>query len=234
MVFGCSDDMLEPCPVLSQTPISDLCILHREPKILEASDLRPDFRRNVGAYPPPNPYIPQKPFSWRFRKGITSPPPPLRNNIFPKISPDRNIPASLTNRHPPPPLANPHICYYTPLPLNLANKQQASNKQALLLSVLPIAPPHRSGLYSTVAILEPRWWPCQFQGLSQKLTGGAPGWGREVGRCHPKTAHFVPQNSFFWPKTAPKPNQNGQTKRKGPNTTHVPRWRRDQEPFIAL
>ena len=50
------------------------------------------------------------------------------------------------------------VYYYTPLPLNLANKQ-ASNKQALLLSVLAIALPHRSGLYSTPAILEPRWWP---------------------------------------------------------------------------
>ena len=51
------------------------------------------------------------------------------------------------------------IYYYTPLPLKLANKQQASNKQAskqaLLLSVLAIARPHRSGLYSTLAILEP-------------------------------------------------------------------------------
>ena len=42
-----------------------------------------------------------------------------------------------------------YIYYYTPLPLNLADKQLASNKkQALLLSVLAIAPPHRSGLYS--------------------------------------------------------------------------------------
>ena len=47
-----------------------------------------------------------------------------------------------------------YIYYYTPLPLNLANeqasKQQATSKQqALLLSVLAIAPPHGSGLYST-------------------------------------------------------------------------------------
>ena len=39
-------------------------------------------------------------------------------------------------------------------------------------------------------------------------------------RCPPKTAHFVPQNCFFWPKTAPKPTQNGQTKATGP-TFHV-------------
>ena len=88
-----------------------------------------------------------------------------------------------------------YIYYYTPLPLNLANKQankQASNKQALLLSVLAIARPHRAGLYSTLAILEPRWWPCQIQVLSQKLTGGAPRRGRQVGRCPSKTVHFVP------------------------------------------
>ena len=91
--------------------------------------------------------------------------------------------------------------YYTPLPLNIANKQQASkqqaSKQALLLSVLAIAQPHRSGLYSTLAILEPRWCPCQIQVFSQKLTGGAPGRGLQVWRCPPKTAHFVPQNSLF-------------------------------------
>ena len=51
------------------------------------------------------------------------------------------------------------IRYCTPLPLNLANKQQA-----FLLSVLAIALPHRSGLYSTLATLEPPWWwPCQIQ-----------------------------------------------------------------------
>ena len=95
------------------------------------------------------------------------------------------------------------IYYYTPLPLNLANKPQATSNnklQALLLSVLAIAPPHRSGLYSTLAILEPRWCPCQIQVLSQKLTGGAPGRGRQVWRCPPKPAHFVPKKSFFGPK----------------------------------
>ena len=116
----------------------------------------------------------------------------------------------------------PYIYYYTPLPLSLANKQQASNKQAsnnkqqaLLLSVLAIAPPHRSGLYSTLAILEPRWWPCQIQVLSQKLTGGAPGRGRQVRRCPPKSAQFLPQNSLFLPEVAPKPGQNAQTKGNG-------------------
>ena len=117
-----------------------------------------------------------------------------------------------------------YIYYYTPLPLNLANKQATSkqaSKQALLLSVLAIAPPHRSGLYSTLAILEPRWWPCQIQVLSQKLTVGAPGRGRQVGRCPPKTAHFVSQNSLFWPKTAPKASQNGQTKANGSYTSRA-------------
>ena len=49
-----------------------------------------------------------------------------------------------------------HIYYYTPLPLDLANKQATSKQQALLLSVFAVSPPHRSGLYSTLAILEPR------------------------------------------------------------------------------
>ena len=99
-----------------------------------------------------------------------------------------------------------YIYYYTPLPLNLANKQQATSnnkQQALLLSVLAIAPPHRSGLYSTLAILEPRWCPCQIQVLSQKLTSGGPGRGRQVGRCPPKSAQFWAKNSHFSPKTAP-------------------------------
>ena len=29
-------------------------------------------------------------------------------------------------------------------------------------------------------------------------------WGCQVGRCPPKTAHFVPGNGLFWPKTVPK------------------------------
>ena len=104
---------------------------------------------------------------------------------------------------------------------NLANKQQASNsKQTLLNSILAIPPPHRSELYSTLAILEPRWCPCQIQVLSQKLTDGAPGRGRQVGRCPPKTAHFGPQNNLFWPKTARILSQNGQTKQTVP-TLHV-------------
>ena len=111
-----------------------------------------------------------------------------------------------------------------PLPLNLANKQQqASNnkQQALLLTVLAIAPPHRSGLYSTLAILEPRWWPCQIQVLSQKLSGGGPGRGRQVGRCPPKSAQFWAKNSHFSPKTAPKPGRNAQTKGYGEYTARA-------------
>ena len=62
MVFGCSDDMLELCPVLPQTPIGDLCILHIQPKILEASDLRPEFRE-YGHLPPPSTHTyPKYPF----------------------------------------------------------------------------------------------------------------------------------------------------------------------------
>ena len=90
----------------------------------------------------------------------------------------------------------------------------------LLLSVLAIARPHRSGLYSTLAILEPRWCPGQIQVLSQKLTGGAPGRGRQVWRCPPKTPHFVAQNSLFWPETALKLSQNGQ-RRQTVRTLHM-------------
>ena len=45
MVFGSSDDMLRLCPVVSQTPVGDLCILHKQPKILEVLTLRPEFRK---------------------------------------------------------------------------------------------------------------------------------------------------------------------------------------------
>ena len=82
-----------------------------------------------------------------------------------------------------------YICYCTPLPLNLANKQQ-QQQQARHRSVLAIAPSHRLGLDSTLAILEPRWWPCQIQVLSQKITGGGPGRWRQVGRCPPQSAQF--------------------------------------------
>ena len=71
------------------------------------------------------------------------------------------------------------ICMYVcislhPSPLKSSEQattnKQATSKQAFLLSVLAIAQSHRSGLYSTLAIPEPRWWPCQIQVLSQKPT----------------------------------------------------------------
>ena len=103
-----------------------------------------------------------------------------------------------------------YIYYYTPLPLNLANKQQARHR-----SVLAIAPSHRLGLDSNLAILEPRWWPCQIQVLSQKLTGGGPGRWRQVGRCPPESAQFWAKNSHFSPKIALERVQNSQTKANG-------------------
>ena len=117
--------------------------------------------------------------------------------------------------------------YYTPLPLNLANnnnKQQAtSNKQqqAHLHAVLAIAPSQRIGSFAHVAILEPRWWPCEIQVLSQKRTGGGPGHGRQVGTCPPKCAQFWAKNSHFSPKIAPKPGRNTQTKGNSGYTTHA-------------
>ena len=124
-----------------------------------------------------------------------------------------------------------HIYYYTPLPLNLANNKQASNKQARHRSVLAIAPSHRLGLDSTLAILEPRWCPCQIQVWSQKLTGGGPGRGRQVGRCPPKSAQFWAKNSHFLPKTAPV---NSQTKANGCYTARAACLSRDQGTFGAL
>ena len=107
------------------------------------------------------------------------------------------------------------IYYYTPLPLNLANNN--NNKQATtrLRAVLAIAPSQRFGSCPYVAILEPRWCPCQIQVLSQKLTGGGPGRGRQVGRCPPKSAQFWAKNSHFSPKTALVRVQNSQTKANG-------------------
>ena len=104
----------------------------------------------------------------------------------------------------------PYIYYYTPLPLNLANKQ--ASKQARHHSVLAIAASYRLGLDSTLAILEPMWSPCQIQVLSRKVTGGGLGRGRQVGRCPPKSAHFWAQNSHFSSKIASKPGRNAQTK----------------------
>ena len=106
-----------------------------------------------------------------------------------------------------------YIYYYTPLPLNLANKQQ--QQQARHHSVLATAPCQRLGLDSTLAILEPRWWPWQIQVLSRKLTGGGPGRGRQVGRCPPKSAQLWAKNSHFSPKTAIVRVQNSQTKANG-------------------
>ena len=118
------------------------------------------------------------------------------------------------------------IYYYTPLPLNLANKQQqattSNNKQqARLRAVLTIAPSQRFGSFAHVPILEPRWWPCQIQVLSQKHTGGGPGRWRQVGRCPPKSAQLWAKNSHFSPKVAPKPGQNAQTKGNGGYTTRA-------------
>ena len=107
-----------------------------------------------------------------------------------------------------------YIYYYTPLPLNLANnKQQVTTTR--LLAVLAIAPSQRFGSFAHVAILEPRWWPCQIQVLSQKLTAGGPGRWRQVGRCPPKSALFWAKSSHFSPKTALLRVQNSQTKANG-------------------
>ena len=59
-----------------------------------------------------------------------------------------------------------------------------------------------------------------------------PGAARQVGRCPPKSAHFLPQNRLFWPKTAPKPSHNGQTKA---NASHIhvrPHCPVNKSPFL--
>ena len=54
-----------------------------------------------------------------------------------------------------------YMYYYTPLPLNLANKQQ-QQATTRLRAVLAIAPSQRFCYFPHVAILEPRWCPCQI------------------------------------------------------------------------
>ena len=100
-------------------------------------------------------------------------------------------------------------------PLNLAIKPQATTTTTRHHSVLATAPSHRLELDSTLAILEPRWWPCQIQVLSHKVTGGGPGRWRQVGRCPPKPAQFWAKNSHFSPKTALVRVQNSPTKANG-------------------
>ena len=102
-----------------------------------------------------------------------------------------------------------YVCMYITTPLNLANNyNNNNNQQARLHAVWAIALSQRFGSFAHVAILEPRWWPCQIQLLSQELTGGGPGQWRQVGRCPPKSAQFWGKNSHFSPKIAHKPGRN--------------------------
>ena len=119
------------------------------------------------------------------------------------------------------------IYYYTPLPLNLANNNNkqattTTSKQAHLLSVLANTPSQHYGLYSTLAILDPRWCPGQIQVLGPKLNGGAAGQLRQFGGCPPKSAHFLPPKQPFFGLKGPKTIQNGQTKGNGFYTTCAP------------
>ena len=109
------------------------------------------------------------------------------------------------------------------------NNKQASKQATLVLSVLAITPFHRFKLYATLAILQPRWWSRQIQVLSEKITTGAPGQGRQVGKCPPRTAHFVPQS-----QKQPFLAQNGQTKGNGSYIARVPQLPLAKEPFLAL
>ena len=97
-----------------------------------------------------------------------------------------------------------HIYYYTALPLNLANKQEASNKQLLLLSVLVIAWCPRFGLYSTPASREPRWWSYEIQVLGQKLTVGAPRAGAPSLEVPSKNCAFFGPKQVFLARNGPE------------------------------
>ena len=106
-----------------------------------------------------------------------------------------------------------HIYYYTPLALNIANKQQATTSMSpFSFPPCPLPSPRRD---STLGILEPRSYPCQIHLLSHTLTSGGPGRWRQVGKCPPKSALFWAKNSHFSPETAPEPGRNAQTKGNG-------------------
>ena len=65
--------------------------------------------------------------------------------------------------------------YYTPFPFNVAttttiSKQASKQQQARHHSVSAITPSQRFGSFADLAILEPRWWACQIQVLSQEPT----------------------------------------------------------------
>ena len=109
-----------------------------------------------------------------------------------------------------------------PLPSNLANnKNKQATKQARQLSVLAVTPSQHPGGLPHLAILYLRWCPCQIQFLSHQLTGGTPGRGHQVGRCPPKTAYFVPQNTFsFGPQRPQNPFKMDKRRETGA-TFHV-------------
>ena len=91
-----------------------------------------------------------------------------------------------------------HIHYYTPAPLNLAsnnNNKQQQQQATRLLSVSVITSPQRLGLHTTLAILEPRWCPCQIQFLRKKKFHR---W--HPGARAPSQGHFVPKTAFSCPK----------------------------------
>ena len=49
VVFRCSDNILDLCPILCQTTIVNLCVLHRQPKIFEASNFGRDADEETAA-----------------------------------------------------------------------------------------------------------------------------------------------------------------------------------------
>ena len=97
-----------------------------------------------------------------------------------------------------------HVHYYTRPFFNLANdKQHASNKQALLFSILAFTPSQRCGLYSTVAISDLRWRFSKF--WAQNSSVAPKGVVAKLGGAFSKLRIFCLKTAFFWPKTAPEP-----------------------------
>ena len=60
------------------------------------------------------------------------------------------------------------------------------------------------------------------------------GRGAKSGGALPNLRIFVPQNSLFWLKTAPKPTQDGQPKGNSCYTPRASPLPRDEDLFVAL
>ena len=134
-----------------------------------------------------------------------------------------------------------NIYYYTPIPLNLANKQatskQASTQQATSISPFDSCRCSASSLRALLYSSHPRAQVVPLPNPSSEPTTHLwnPGArSAKSGGALRKLRNLCPTTAFFWPQKAPKPSQNGQTKANGSYTTRAPRLPDDQEPFLAI